>query len=127
MGRSCSDPITQSFGCSSTRVTKAFSVRARFENSAAVYSVGLTFRPTVRATGSRAPKTSPYVRLSLMIIRSISLAAWSVALATDPYTKANRIADDQDFRALHNGYARPTVFNTILRSSEYSGDAALAW
>ena len=40
MGRSCSDPITQSFGCSSTRVTNAFSVRARFENSAAVYTVG---------------------------------------------------------------------------------------
>jgi len=29
-GRSCSEPITQSFGCWSTRVTNAFSVRARF-------------------------------------------------------------------------------------------------
>ena len=29
-----------------------------------------------------------------MIIRSMSLADWSVALATEPYTKAARIADD---------------------------------
>jgi hypothetical protein len=68
----------------STRVTNVFSVRARFENSAAVYTVGLTFRPTVRVTRSSAPKTSPYVRLSLTIIRSMSLADWSVALATEP-------------------------------------------
>src|SRR5207244_4037998 len=125
--RSSSDPITQSFGCSSTRVTNAFSVRARFENSAAVNTVGLIFRPTVRVTRSRALKTSPYVRLSLMIIRSISLADWSVALATEPYTKATRMADDDGFRASRRGSARPTVFSTMLRSSENSGDAALAW
>ena len=75
---------TQSFGCLSTRVTNAFSVRARFENSATAYTVGLTFRPTARVTRSRAPKTSPYVRLSLMIIRSMSLADWSIALAKEP-------------------------------------------
>ncbi len=62
-----------------------------------------------------------------MIIRSISLADWSVALATEPYTKAARIAFDKGFRASRSGSARPTVFNTIFRSSEYSGDAALAW
>src|SRR3954465_13903643 len=125
--RSSSDPNTQIFGCSSTRVTNAFSDRARLENSAAVYTVGLTFRPTARVTRSRPPKTSPYVRLSLMIIRSISLADWSVALATEPYTKAARIADDKGFRASRSGSARPTVFNTIFSSSEYSGDAAFAW
>jgi hypothetical protein len=55
-GRSCSDPITQSFGCSSTGVTNAFSVWARFENSAAVYTVGLTLRPTDPPThGARDP------------------------------------------------------------------------
>jgi hypothetical protein len=32
----------------------------------------------------RAPKTSPYVSVSLMTIRSMSLADWSVALATEP-------------------------------------------
>ena len=127
MGRSCSDPITQSFDCSSTRVTKAFSVRARFENLAAVYTVGFTFRPRARVTRSRAPKTSPYVRLSLMIIRSMSLAAWSVALATEPYTKAARMADDSGFRASRNGSARPTVFRTMFRSSEKSGEPACAW
>lgn len=118
MVRSSSEPITQSFGCSSTRVTNAFSVRARFENSAAVYTVGLIFRPTACVTRSRAPKTSPYLRLSLMIIRSMSLADWSVALATEPYTKAARIAADKGFKASRSGSARPTVFNTILRSSE---------
>src|SRR5881628_2816808 len=125
-GRSLSDPITQSFGCSRTRVTNAFSVRVRFENSAAVYTVGLTFRPTVRVTRSRAPKTSPYVRLSLMIIRAMSLADWSVALATEPYTKAARMADEKGFRASRRGSARPTVLSTIFRSSEYRGDAAFA-
>jgi hypothetical protein len=50
---SFSDPIIQSFGCSSTRVTNAFSVLARFENSATVYTVGLIFRPvTPRWPGS---------------------------------------------------------------------------
>src|SRR5438309_3697065 len=112
-GRSCSDPITQSFGWPSTRVTNAFSVRARFENSVPVYTVGLTFRPTVRVTRSKAPKTSPYVRLSLMIIRSMSLADWSVALAMEPYTKAARISPEKGLRAARSGSARPTVFNTI--------------
>ena len=125
-GRSRSDPITQSFGCSSTLVRNAFSSRARFENSAAVYTVGFTCRPRVHATRSSAPKTSPYVRLSLTIITSMSLPAWSVALATDPYTKAARIAGDKGFRASRSGSASPTVFKTIFRSSENSGDAAFA-
>jgi len=40
---------------SSTRVTNAFSVLARFENSATVYTVGLIFRPTARVTAMAAP------------------------------------------------------------------------
>jgi hypothetical protein len=34
------------------------------------------------------------------------------------------MADDKGFRASRRGSARPTVFSTIFRSSEYSGDAA---
>ena len=62
-----------------------------------------------------------------MIIRSMSLADWSVALATEPYTKAARIAADKGFRESRRGSARPTVFSTMFRNSENSGDAALAW
>jgi hypothetical protein len=62
-----------------------------------------------------------------MIIRSMSLAAWSVALATEPYTKAARIAFARGFKASRSGSASPTVFSTMFRSSEYRGDAAFAW
>ena len=77
--------MIQTCGCSNTRVTNALSWRLRLENSAAVCTVGLTCRPSVVVTRSRTPNTSPYVTLSLMIIRSMSLVARSVALATEPY------------------------------------------
>jgi hypothetical protein len=50
VGRSRLDPITQSFGCLSTLVRNAFVSQARFENSAAVYTAGLTCRWRVCAT-----------------------------------------------------------------------------
>jgi hypothetical protein len=57
------------------------------------------------------------VRLSLMIIKSMSLAAWSVAFATEPYTNAARMADDSGLRPSRSGSARPTVFRTNWRTS----------
>src|SRR5262249_12322870 len=125
-GRSCSDPIIQTFGCPSTRATKALSSRVRFENSATVYTVGLTCLPTVLTARSSTPKTSPYVRLSLITIRSISLPEWSAAFATDPYTNAARIADDSGLKTSRTGSARPTVFRMMPRNSSKRGDAALA-
>ncbi len=108
-GRSSSDPITQSFGCSSTRVTNAFSVRARFENSAVVYTVGLTFRPTARVTRSTAPKTSPYVRLSL--IRSVSRRVDGHAVWTAG-TENEKVAPGPSFGSAQR---RPSCLSTIER------------
>lgn len=63
-------PTTQTFGCSRTRCTNAFSPRVRFANSAALYTVGLTGRPRASAARSSAPNRSPYVRWSLRTCRS---------------------------------------------------------
>jgi hypothetical protein len=57
----------------------------------------------------------------------MSLEAWSVALATDPYTNAARMRETTGFRASRSGSARPTVFKTMFRSSENSGETAFAW
>jgi predicted transcriptional regulator len=54
-GRSRSDPITQSFGCSSTRVTNAFSVRARFENSAVIIR-SMSLADGTSVTGAGRPR-----------------------------------------------------------------------
>jgi hypothetical protein len=37
------------------------------------------------------------------------------------------LVDDKGLRASRSRSARPTVFSTIFSSSEYSGDATLAW
>ena len=45
--RSFSDPITQSFGCASTRVTKAFRFFRRWAGSFRLYTVGLIVRSSI--------------------------------------------------------------------------------
>ena len=74
----------QSFGFRGTRVTNAFSVGRALKLGYRIHrGVG---PPTHGARDPlKAPKTSVNVRLSLMIIRSMSLADWSVTLATEPY------------------------------------------
>jgi hypothetical protein len=81
----------------------------------------------LRLTRSSAAKTSPSLSQSLMIIKWMSLAPWSGALATERYTKAARMAADSGFRPSRRGSARAFAFETMFRSSEQSGEAAIAW
>jgi hypothetical protein len=127
MGRSSSDPTTQSFGCSITRVTNAFSVLARFENSVAVYTVGLTFRRTHGARGPLKGAEDFAVREAVADDHQVDITCRLVSRLghrTVHEGRANRRG--QGLQRIAQRLRETDRFNTILRSSEYRGEAAFA-
>jgi hypothetical protein len=82
--RSLSPPITHSFGCAITRLTKALPSRILLSNSTREYNDGFTRRCSRFVAGSSAVNRSAYEIFSVMTIKSTSLVAVSLPFAIEP-------------------------------------------
>ncbi len=80
MGRSCADPITQSFGCSSTRVTNAFSVPARLEKALAVFLDMAALERLVEVSAHTAATSSRTAKVRLLAQYLKSLTGDEIAI-----------------------------------------------